>query len=683
MKFNGKISTKIAMLLAAGGLAIASPHLPRLQIPKQTVNVQNNEQNQEKEKPLRNFDEKELKNAKSELKKQIKDKNVKIDKQLGAYVTGVLVDGRKVSIELVDGKTLSGELDKLQLDDITLEKLYIYDSKYLKDEMKMSPEELSDKYENHKKIDVDLKKVKVIEEFKISEKFDSDCDYAFTFNNYLVDISNCKKAWLDSMVFSEKDVEEINKCNVLEDLIITNSFCSNDLNEFNLDIPSLKTLSVDISLKPLRNFDLNKCENLENLSIGNGFQTTNLDGIRDCRNIKQIDFGSLPRDKTDSLDIVKKDFDEINFLNVYDTSTEAITSVYGGNYILDITAIKGSQLEAINISALRYVTSEQLLDVVKSLPNLKTIVGTEISNAPMCSEELISYCKEHKIEQPFTEKSLEIKNKIRNIVNSIIKPEMTDQEKIKFLSIYIMKNLEYDHEIYEKDTEDLTKKEIKNYWGESIEYSLNNGKAICEGYAREATALFLEAKLNVFDIPLKVGEEGHVINIVEVDGEYYEIDLTNLDWFIRESGVSYEDYEYSINSIYYMIPVNESKSGYIIIEPEESENQRRQINETNNNIEENVMAKSVDNKSERETNKKGDLHKLMGLLMALGIARHITKQQLELYIKESDRVSQKNEHIWSLENLKNLEVNIRETITADSADSIENNSTNYYIDESR
>ena len=672
MKFKGKkISTKIAVLLAAGGLAIASPHLSKLQIPGQTMNVQDNEIDQENKKPQRNFDEKELKNVKSELKKQIKDKNVKIDKQLGEYVTGVLIDGKKVSIELVDGKTLSGELDKLQLNGISLDKLYIYDSKYLKDEMKMSPEELSAKYENHKKIELDFRQVQVTEEFKISEKFDSDCDYAFTFNNYLVDISNCKKVWLDSMVF------------VLEDLIITNSFCSNDLNEFNLDIPSLKTLSVDISLKPLRNFDLNKCENLENLSIGNGFQTTNLYGIRDCRNIKQIDFGSLPRDKTDSLDIVKKDFDEINFLNVYDTSTEAITMVYGGNYILDITAIKGSQLEAINISDLRYVTSEQLLDVVKSLPNLKTIVGTEINNAPMCSEELISYCKEHKIEQPFTEKSLEIKNKIRNIVNSIIKPEMTDQEKIKFLTRFILENVEYDHEISEKETKDLTDKEIKNYWGESLEYSLNNGKAICEGYAREATALFLEAKLNAFDIPLKVGEEGHVINIVELDGVYYEIDLTNLDWFIRESGVSYEDYEYSINSIYYMIPVNESKSGYIIIEPEESENQRRQINETNNNIEENVMAKSVDNKSERETNKKGDLHKLMGLFMALGIAGHITKQQLELYIKESDRVSQKNEHIWSLENLENLEVDIRDTIPADSSDSLADKSTDYFTDESR
>ena len=607
------------------------------------------------------------------MKKQIKDKNVKIDKQLGEYVTGVLVDGRKVSIELVDGKILSGELDKLQLDDITLEKLYIYDSNYLKDQMKMSSEELSAKYKNHKKIEADLKKVKVIGEFKISEKFDSDCDYAFTFNNYLVDISNCKRVWLDSMVFSEKDIEEINKGNVLEDLIITNSFCSNDLNEFNLDIPSLKTLSVMFeSLQPLNGFDLNKCENLENLSIGNGFQTTSLKGIGNCENIKQLGFGSLPGDKTDSLDIVKNDFNEINLLDVYNTSNEANTSAYAReNFISDITAIKESQLETINISALRYVTSEQLLDVVKSLPNLKKIIGTEISNAPMCSEELISYCKEHKIEQPFTEKSLEIKNKIRNIVNSIIKPEMTDQEKIKFLSIFIMENLEYDHEISEKETKDLTDKEIKNYWGESLEYSLNNGKAICEGYAREATALFLEAKLNVFDIPLKVGEEGHVINIVEVDGEYYEIDLTNLDWFIRESGVSYEDYEYSINSIYYMIPVNESKSGYIIIEPEESENQRRQINETNNNIEENVMAKSVDNKSERETNKKGDLHKLMGLLMALGIAGHITKQQLELYIKESDRVSQKNEHIWSLENLKNLEVDIRDTIP------------DYFTDESR
>ena len=650
MKFKGKIRNTIAILLAAGGLAIASPHLPKLQIPKQTESVQEN------------FDKEKVKKSKLELKKQIKEKNVKISEQLGEYVTGVKIDGRKVSIELVDGKTLSGELDKLQLNGISLDKLYIYDSKYLKDEMKMSPEELSAKYENHKKIDVDLKKVKVIEEFKISEKFDSDCDYAFTFNNYLVDISNCKKVWLDSMVFSEKDIEEINKGNVLEDLIITNSFCSNDLNEFNLDIPSLKTLSVDISSKPLRNFDLNKCENLENLSIGNGFQTTNLDGIRDCKNIKQLGFGSLPRDKTDSLDIVKKDFDEINFLNVYDTSTEAITSVHGGNYILDITAIKGSQLEAINISDLRYVTSEQLLDVVKSLQNLKTIVGTEISNAPMCSEELISYCKEHKIDQPFTEKSLEIKNKIRNIVNSIIKPEMTDQEKIKFLSIFIMENLEYDHEISEKETKDLTDKEIKNYWGESLEYSLNNGKAICEGYAREATALFLEAKLNAFDIPLKVGEEGHVINIVELDGEYYELDLTNLDWFIEQSGVSYENYEYAINSIYYMVPVNESKSGYIIFEPEESEKQRRQINETNNNIAENVRAESVDNKLNVETNKNENLYKLIGLLMALGVARHVTKKQLEVYKKAYYNENSDNNYIWSCGSLKKLEEDVIETL---------------------
>ena len=47
MKFNGKIRKKIAVLLAAGGLAIASPNLPRLQIPGQTVNVQDNEIDQE------------------------------------------------------------------------------------------------------------------------------------------------------------------------------------------------------------------------------------------------------------------------------------------------------------------------------------------------------------------------------------------------------------------------------------------------------------------------------------------------------------------------------------------------------------------------------------------------------------------------------------------------------------
>ena len=107
MEFNGKIRTKIAILFAAGGLAIASPHLPKLQMPKQTENVQEN------------FDKEEVKKSKLELKKQIKEKNVKIGKQLGEYITGIKVDGRKVSIELVDGKTLSGELDKLQLNGIS------------------------------------------------------------------------------------------------------------------------------------------------------------------------------------------------------------------------------------------------------------------------------------------------------------------------------------------------------------------------------------------------------------------------------------------------------------------------------------------------------------------------------------------------------------------------------------
>ena len=387
--------------------------------------------------------------------------------------------------------------------------LVIYDSKYLKDEMKMSPEELIAKYENHKKIELDFIHIQVTDEFRISEKFDSDASYAYTFNNYFIDISNCKKVWLDNIVFSEKYIDEINKCNTLEELIITNSLCFNEFNELKLDIPTLKTLRVmfDMSLKPLKNFDLNGCENLEKLSIGNGFQTTNLDGIKNCTNIKQLDFGSLPRDTTDSLDIVE----DGELSEGYDTSNKANANVYAReNYIYDITAIKGSQLETIDISFLRYVTSEQLLDVVKSLPKLNKIVGNEIGNAPTCSEELISYCKEHKIEHPFTEKSLQIKNKIREIVNSTIKPEMTDQEKIKLLSIYIMKNLEYDNEIAAREADDLTKKDIKNYWGESIDYSLNKGKAICEGYAREATALFLEAKLNAFDIPLTVAEEeGH------------------------------------------------------------------------------------------------------------------------------------------------------------------------------
>lgn len=166
-------------------------------------------------------------------------------------------------------------------------------------------------------------------------------------------------------------------------------------------------------------------------------------------------------------------------------SSDDISLAYGHNCIIsDISAINGTNIEMLNISFLECISSDMLLETVKSLPNLKKIVGFEVNNAGMCSDELIKYCNEHGIQHPFTERSLEVKHKIEEIVSDTITEDMSEEEKIKALSEYIVNHMEYDYDLtgnVEGKAED-----IKKGWGESLYYSVIEGKGVCQGYSTYA-----------------------------------------------------------------------------------------------------------------------------------------------------------------------------------------------------
>ena len=67
------------------------------------------------------------------------------------------------------------------------------------------------------------------------------------------------------------------------------------------------------------------------------------------------------------------------------------------NFITDISALSNSNITTLNITNLMLISDKQLLELVKSLPNLEKIVGLEVNNATMYSDELVEFCKEHDI----------------------------------------------------------------------------------------------------------------------------------------------------------------------------------------------------------------------------------------------------------------------------------------------
>lgn len=117
----------------------------------------------------------------------------------------------------------------------------------------------------------------------------------------------------------------------------------------------------------------------------------------------------------------------------------------------------------------------------------------------------------------------ELKGIMDSFIKENIKPDMSTPEKIKAVHDYIILNCAYDYENYISDQlpED-------SYSPRGV---LINHKAVCEGYAAA-----LKAFMDELDIPCKVvygtatssdnRTEGHGWNIVNVDGSWYQIDVT-------------------------------------------------------------------------------------------------------------------------------------------------------------
>lgn len=115
----------------------------------------------------------------------------------------------------------------------------------------------------------------------------------------------------------------------------------------------------------------------------------------------------------------------------------------------------------------------------------------------------------------YTKKDIkEIDAKIDEAFNSLYDPNISQYENIKKLHDYIINNSKYDSERSDNN--------IINYKSDIAYGPLIQGQALCGGYS-DAMELFLE-KMKVKSY--KVSSAEHVWNAVELDGKWYNLDLT-------------------------------------------------------------------------------------------------------------------------------------------------------------
>lgn len=108
---------------------------------------------------------------------------------------------------------------------------------------------------------------------------------------------------------------------------------------------------------------------------------------------------------------------------------------------------------------------------------------------------------------------------------------MKTEDKIKTIHDYIINNTKYD--INRSDNK------VNNYHSDSAYGALIEHYAICGGYA-DSMKLFLD-RLNIPNY--KISSENHIWNLVNVDNNWYHLDLT-WDDPVTSNGTDVLEYDY-------------------------------------------------------------------------------------------------------------------------------------------
>ncbi|KOP70743.1 protease [Lysinibacillus sp. FJAT-14745] len=131
----------------------------------------------------------------------------------------------------------------------------------------------------------------------------------------------------------------------------------------------------------------------------------------------------------------------------------------------------------------------------------------------------------------FTDKKQEavVQQKIDQVLKTIIKPSMTEFEKVKAINDYIVSNTAYG-----------TKTSASPHGAYAL---LMEGQAVCQGYALTTYKMLEQAGIeSKYIVGYVNGNQAHAWNLVKVDGQWYHLDTTWNDPLPNRVGSSSYDY---------------------------------------------------------------------------------------------------------------------------------------------
>jgi hypothetical protein len=112
----------------------------------------------------------------------------------------------------------------------------------------------------------------------------------------------------------------------------------------------------------------------------------------------------------------------------------------------------------------------------------------------------------------------ELNKRVDEIIQEIIKPNMTDYEKEQAAHDYIITHTRYDMKNYKKGT---IPPESYSAYG-----TLVLGIGVCEGYAESMKLILDRLGIECLLVPGNSKGQNHVWNMVKIDESYYHVDLT-------------------------------------------------------------------------------------------------------------------------------------------------------------
>ncbi len=188
-------------------------------------------------------------------------------------------------------------------------------------------------------------------------------------------------------------------------------------------------------------------------------------------------------------------------------------------------------IEVLDLSNCHYIKDLSLLP--KKAPNLKSLClnnvpllknlnflyelpfleEVQISESACVTMDLLDYFKRAGIKTNITVEDVLNSRRVDEIVEEIIKPGMSDEDKIRAVTLYVLNNLRYD----------FSMSHVSNR--KPLSCALNEQAGVCASYAYFTAVLLNKANVKVMEIT----SDTHGWNLVEVEGNYSYIDTTNID----------------------------------------------------------------------------------------------------------------------------------------------------------